>query len=99
MAPRKGISNNPKGKPKGTPTKKNKELREWVKTFLEGKTADLERDWKKLKPEQKYQFFEKLLAYSLPKPQTIDMNLDLNNFSEEQLDLIIGEITKSHEEN
>jgi hypothetical protein len=99
MAPRKGVSNNPKGKPKGTPTKKNQELREWVKTFLEGKTGDLEKEWEKLKPEQKFQLFERLLAYSLPKPQTIDLNLDLdfNRLSEEQLDVIIEGIMKKGE--
>lgn len=90
---------NRKGRPKGSENKSTTDLREWVKTFLEGKTADLKKEWQKLKPEQKFQFFEKLLAYTLPKPQSIDLNLDFNRFTEEQLDLIIGEITKSHEEN
>lgn len=85
----KGQSGNPAGRPKGAKDKATQELRDWVKGFLEGKTKDLEREWKELKPEQKFALFEKLLAYTLPKPQTIDLNLDIERLSEEQLDAII----------
>jgi hypothetical protein len=88
----KGQSGNPAGRPKGAKDKATQELRDWVKSFLEGKTKDLEREWKELKPEQKFALFEKLLAYTLPKPQTIDLNLDFERLSEEQLDQIIERI-------
>ena len=92
----KGRTNNPKGKPKGTPTKKNRELREWVQKFLERKTYDLERSWKELKPEQKFALFEKLLGFALPKPQSIDLNVEMERLSEEQLDQIIERLINSN---
>jgi len=91
MGLKKGQTNNPKGKPKGTKNKKNKELRLWLQEFLEGKTEDLERNWRKLNPEQKFRLFEKLLAYSLPKPQTMDLSvgLDFAKMSNEDLDKVL----------
>jgi hypothetical protein len=93
----KGKSGNPGGRPKGAKDKATRELRDWLKTFLEGKTKDLEREWKKLKPEQKFSLFERLLAYSLPKPQSIDLNIDFERLSEEQLDQIINKLINSNE--
>lgn len=93
----KGKTNNPKGRPKGAKDKVSRELREWVQRFLERKTYDLEKSWKELKPEQKFALFEKLLAYTLPKPQTIDLNIDLERLTEEQLDQIINKLINSNE--
>jgi hypothetical protein len=93
----KGKSGNPGGRPKGAKDKATRELRDWVQRFLERKTYDLEKSWKELKPEQKFALFEKLLAYTLPKPQTIDLNIDLERLSEEQLDQIINKLINSNE--
>lgn len=93
----KGRTNNPKGRPKGAKDKVNRELREWVKAFLERKTFDLERNWSKLTAREKFALFERLLAYTRPKPQTIDLNIDIERLTEEQLDQVIDKLMKSDE--
>lgn len=93
----KGKTNNPKGRPKGAKDKVSRELREWVKAFLERKTYDLERSWSKLDPKQKFALFEKLLGFVLPRPQSIDLNVDFERLSEEQLDQIIEKLLNSND--
>ena len=93
MGLKPGMTNNRKGRRPGSKNKKKKtvELRVWLTDFLKGKTEDLDRNWKKLNPEQKFKLFERLLAYSLPKPQTMDLSvgLDFAKMSNEDLDKVL----------
>jgi hypothetical protein len=45
--------------------------------------------------EQRWQVITRLLPFVAPKMQAIDNKIDLGELSEEQLDLIIYEITKN----
>jgi hypothetical protein len=68
MAFTKGQTGNPNGRPKGSPNKATANLREWVKELLDNNREQFIRDLQELEPYQRLIFWEKLLAYVLPKP-------------------------------
>ncbi|GAB6395239.1 MAG: hypothetical protein MdMp024_1551 [Bacteroidales bacterium] len=68
MGLHKGQTGNPNGRPKGSPNKVTADLREWIKDLLEGNREQFTRDFEALEPYQRLIFWEKLLAYVLPKP-------------------------------
>lgn len=95
MGLRKGMTNNPAGRKKGTPNKVTNDLRQWVTTFIERNTGQIEKDWAKLKPQERIVLFEKLLKYCLPSLQSMQVETDLNQLSDEQLKTLINEFRNS----
>jgi hypothetical protein len=67
----KGSTNNPGGRPKGSVNKVGAELRERITAFIEDRWETLEEDFELLDPKDRLHFLEKLLAYALPKLQTV----------------------------
>jgi ribosome-binding ATPase YchF (GTP1/OBG family) len=91
---KKGESGHPEGRTRGVQNKITKELRERIKDFLEDKWDGIERDFDKLKPEQRVMLFEKLLQYILPRLSYVDLDadIDLKTLSDESLDRIIEKL-------
>ncbi len=85
------------GRKKGTPNKVTTDLRTWINELLEKNRPQIERDIKKLEPEKRVLFFEKLLNYVLPKMQSVENQIDFTNLSETQIDTIINELLKNIE--
>lgn len=83
------------GKPKGAKNKVTSDLREWLKSFIDSKRGQLERDFKTLTPRERIIMFEKLLKYTLPVLSATSLTTDFNQLSEENLDNIINELKKS----
>ncbi|MFR9527122.1 MAG: hypothetical protein SNI45_03520, partial [Rikenellaceae bacterium] len=54
----------------------------------------LERDLKILDPDERWRVIEKLMSYVMPKMQSVETKIDLNNLTDDQLNAIVGEITK-----
>lgn len=94
---KKGHTNNPNGRPKGTPNKVTGEMRKWLQSFLDNNREQIEEDFRALDPPQRLQMFERLLQYTLPKMQSVRAKIDLNDLTEHQLDLVIDEITQDLE--
>lgn len=95
MGQKKGQTGNLNGRPKGTPNKTTVFLRERIKTFLDKNWAQVERDFKKLDPQKKIIFFEKLLSYAVPKLKESDIKLNLEALTDEQLNQIIDKILQN----
>lgn len=98
MGLRKGMTNNPNGRKKGVPNKTTKDLREWVNTFLDRNTKQIEADWKALDPKERVLLFEKLLKYSLPTLQATKIETEFDKLSEEELDDLINELINKNNE-
>lgn len=71
MAQKKGQTGNPNGRPKGTPNKTNKELREAINLIVSKNIHKLDADIKSLEPKDRLAFIEKLLKYVIPQVQAV----------------------------
>lgn len=87
--PRKGETNNPAGRPKGTPNKITGELRISIKMFLEKKWPKIEANFNKLEPYQQVQFFEKLMPYVVPRLRESDLKIDFTKLSDQELTKVV----------
>lgn len=76
MGLRRGETNNPNGRPKGSQNKVSAELRERLTAFVENHWEQVEADFDALEPKERLQFFEKLLSYTLPKLQSVKHEAD-----------------------
>jgi hypothetical protein len=85
------------GRTKGTSNKVTTDLRTWINELLDNNRQQIITDLKRLEPQQRVMFFEKLLSYSLPKLQSVEAKINLHDLTDEQLDRIIIELTKKIE--
>ncbi len=95
MGLKKGTTNNPAGRKKGTPNKLTADLRQRINEVLENNWQNIEADIKALEPKDRLMFIEKLLKYTLPTLQATSLNVDFEKLSDEQLDKIIDELKKN----
>lgn len=68
----KGKTNNPNGRPKGTPNRVTTTIRNWLVELINGNREQIEKDLKRLEPKDRLAFIEKLLPYLLPKVERAD---------------------------
>lgn len=88
---RKGKTNNPHGRPKGSKNRDNKKLREFIEEIVNDRTQ-IQKDLKALEPLERLQIIEKLMGYVLPKLRSVENKIDFAQLTDEQIDLIIKEI-------
>lgn len=97
--PPKGKTNNPNGRPKGTPNKANRPLKQNISDFLQKNWPKIEKDILKLKPSERVQVYEKLLSFVLPRLKSIDATLEieqkLENLTDNQLNELIDRILET----
>ena len=68
----KGHTNNPNGRPKGTPNKITAELRVWISEVIDENREQMKADLKTLEPKERLQILERLIQYVIPKKTHID---------------------------
>ena len=69
--PRKGLSNNPNGRPKGSPNKTTKDAREVITAFLSDNLTDLQRIYQNLDDKDKAVLLIQFAKLVMPKPSTL----------------------------
>jgi hypothetical protein len=77
MAPKKGQTNNPKGRPKGTPNKVTSSLRDWIIELIDGNRNEVEKDLKKMEPKDRLIILERLIQYVVPKQQSFSIEAQI----------------------
>lgn len=82
------------GRAKGTPNKVTSNLREWVSDLIDCNRAQVKKDLKALEPKDRLIIIERLLAYVMPKVQSIDASLSIERLTDEQLDRVIKQLTE-----
>lgn len=66
----KGHTNNANGRPKGSPNKTSKELREHISQFISHNLNTMQNDFDTLEsPKDRLMFMERLFQYTMPKLQ------------------------------
>ncbi len=88
---RKGHTNNPHGRPKGTPNRTTEQIREAVRLFIDDNLQSLQDDFDQLEPKDRLAFFERLLKHVMPTPLN-----DLERLSDDQLDQLIQRLKSEH---
>lgn len=63
---KKGVSGNPKGKPKGVKNRTTEQMREFIKQVVDNNLGSLESDLAKMSNTNKWIILEKLTKYFLP---------------------------------
>lgn len=79
------------GRQMGTPNKDNQCQKEWIRKFLADNRKQIEEDWKKLSPSERWKMYEKLTQYVVPK--VMATRVELSQMTDDQLDQVILEIT------
>ena len=90
----KGKTNNPNGRPKGTPNKITQDMRVWLSAVIDKNRKQMEKDLKRLEPKDRLQILEKLMQYVIPKQQAVSADIDFARLTDEQLDAVIDKLTK-----
>jgi hypothetical protein len=93
MGLKPGMTNNPKGRTPGTTNKVTQDLRKWVNYFVAKNTATIEKDFKKLKPDQRIMLFEKLLRYTLP--QRSEVVNEFERLTDDQLEELYNRVVNN----
>jgi hypothetical protein len=95
MGLKKGMTNNPNGRPAGTPNKLTGQLRVRINDFLSTNWEKMQNDFDALEPKDRLSFYEKLLQYGLPKLQATQLTSDLERLTDEELDYIINDLKET----
>lgn len=95
-----GKSGNEAGRPKGTENKATKPLREMITAFVNNNWKQVERDFESLEPKERLLFFERILKYTLPTLQAVNVTNDLEQqlevLSDKQLEDLMNKILEYH---
>lgn len=83
------------GRQKGTPNKVTANAKEWLSKLIDKNRRQMERDLKALEPKERLQILERLMQYVVPKQQAVSAKIDFDKLNDNQLDMIIDELTKN----
>jgi hypothetical protein len=84
----KGQTGNSRGRPKGTPNRTTAEAKELLNSILFSELDYIRAALTKVRTKDSYRYLElmsRLLAYVLPKSQAIDLNMNFEQLSDEQM--------------
>lgn len=96
MGLKKGQTNNPNGRPAGSTNKISNDLRQLITEFLNNNFEEVVKIWEKSdNNKDKLNFYRDLLRFAVPTLQATELTTDFEKMTNEQLDYIIDELTKS----
>ncbi len=90
---KQGQSGNPKGRPKGAKNKIGIDLRDLISQFLSDEFSTVVDDFRRLQPRERIRVYTDLLQYGLPKLQSVSLESQLEQLTDEQLSAIIQHLS------
>lgn len=90
----KGKTGNPNGRPKGSPNKATKSVREWLSKLIDDNREQIKKDLASLEPKERLQVLEKFMQYTVPKMQSVEARVDIDRLSDSQIDQVINELSE-----
>jgi hypothetical protein len=101
MGLKKGMTNNPNGRPTGSVNKVTGTMREKLNMFLEENFDIIQEDFKQLDPKDKLLFYTKILPFGIPTLKAVDHSGSIKNklegLTNEQINEVIFEILNKTE--
>lgn len=93
MAPKKGISNNPNGRPRGAKNKVSRSAKELLSGFITKKLERIEELYVVLEPKDQAKLISNLMGFVMPKMTEVSLENEIgyllgniDKLSDEQLD-------------
>lgn len=83
------------GRTKGTPNKVTSSIRDWLMELVSKNKRQIKRDLDALDPKDRLVMLEKFMQYVVPKQQAVAASVDFATLTDEQLDMVVEEITSS----
>ena len=83
------------GRVAGTQNKVTTEMKTWLSGLIDKNRPQIEKDLGQLEPRDRLMILERLMQYTVPKMQAVTAQIDLNKISDEQLDVLINELTNN----
>lgn len=93
MGLKPGQTNNPDGRPKGTPNRTTSQIKTMVQGFISDNLDDLQKEYNQLEPREKLQFIERLLKFVLPQQRDVNQTINVKDLPENEMDALINRIT------
>ncbi len=82
------------GRIKCTSYRTTASIREWLVNLIGKNQKQIEKDLKELEPMARLNIITKILPFAVPKMQEVNATIDIDKITDEQLDMVIDEITK-----
>ena len=80
----KGRTNNPYGRPTGTPNRITADVRASIKQLVDENLEQIKADFATLEPKDRLIIFERLLQYCIPKKRD-EPTVDDNSFAQSEM--------------
>ena len=77
MGLKKGMTNNPAGRPAGKQNKVTSELKAWITELINTNREQFEIDLKTIEPEKRLLLLEKLMSFVIPKMQSVSIEAQI----------------------
>ena len=74
----KGISGNPRGRPKGSKNLATEDIRLNIGNFITANLSNIQAEYDNLESKDKLDFISKLLGFVLPKLQAVQMGAQID---------------------
>lgn len=81
MAFKKGQITNPNGRPKGSPNRSTRQIRDAIALFVDKNIDKIQKEFNLMEPKDKLMFFERVLRYVIPVKKEV-LNVDAMTDSE-----------------
>ena len=85
------------GRQKGTPNKKNEQLRTLIGNFLQENFEEVQKEFATLSNKDKVKAYTELLPYALPKMQSVETTINYDDMSDEQITDLLNRIMQIHD--
>lgn len=91
----KGKTNNPNGRPKGTPNKSTGEMRAKIQKLVDVSWKTISKDIQKMHPKDRADLIVRLLPYVTPKLQITELSIDFDRLTDEQLENLVNSLIEN----
>jgi len=88
MGLKKGMTNNPAGRPPGSPNKVTKEIRDILKEFIDDNIDKIKKDFATLEAKDRIKIFVEILQYVIPRYHAIHSTIETERDFPDKIEIV-----------